>query len=227
MSTIVLIFLMAANVLANHQNQPGYEVCAMMMDGAERVRCLEVVRGATRRYPKEVVEICTKIKDDSFKSRVLLTTRDRVFPSGALEVCQPLASDDSMTQLMRCLTSAGDVQTRWKKSYSEEGYLEKRNWDEWERLYAAMEHSAQQGCQGWEYYAFSNKNWRRDDCWWTAQQTAEWGVDLRTVVRKTSGGRAYTTWDAVPVLRNVTYYLYHCRTNYCCWRWVKDFSEVQ
>lgn len=211
----------------SHASQPGYEVCPLMMDEAERLKCLEIVRGATRAYPIQLIRFLDGFKLDSNKNLALKAAQDRSFPDGALDACEKLATDDSIKAFLKAIEIAGDVKTKQKKVTTDPLEVFVSDWDTHPKAIARAELIASQKCRGWDFYAFENPKWTTQSCW--VDHYSQNVVDYKLVYRQatTSSGRRYDYPTIAPYDKTVYFSRYHCRAKYHCWRWEKDFSEVQ
>lgn len=226
-SFAAVVFLSSLSISVWALPQQGYDVCAKMDDEHDRLKCLEIVREATRPYPKPIIEMADKLVDASFRNRLLVAARDRAFPAKALSVCQPLAKDESIRTLITCIEKAGKYSPKLAKAATEPTEAYAYNFDAYEKSIQATHNQAVSGCKGWPYYEFKDPSWKRNQCWSTThnQSYNDWTITYRREV--TARGTAYDAPVPVAVSRVRTYSLYHCRADFICYRWDKDFTEVE
>ncbi|MEZ4750217.1 MAG: hypothetical protein R3B54_06215 [Bdellovibrionota bacterium] len=226
MKALLLLTLVSIGFSAQAE-QSAYRVCSSMEDEHDKLKCLEIVRGATRSYPDAILKICEGLERGSYRNRVLAAAKDRLFPAEAAEVCLDFAEDEKIKSLLACVEKAGTVSVKQKKVYSTGDEVYVFNWNRYTEATNAAEKNAASGCKGWPYYAFSDANWKTRSCWASSHAQNYTNFTLGSETRYTRKGTPYTAWVPVAYTATRHYKLYHCRANYYCWKWEKDFSEVQ
>lgn len=226
MRWVILLALLLGLSSTASESQTAYQVCSAMEDEHDRLKCLEIVRDATRFFPEEIVSICETLERGSHRNRVLSAAKDRVFPSEALEVCSEFATDERIQTLLKCVETAGDYDPKKKKATSITDQVYVYNWSTYAKAINAAEANASQGCRGWAHYSFSDPNWKRNSCGSSEHAKSRIEYTIKWENRTTRRGTAYSA--PVPVAYTVVdrYHTYHCRANYYCWKWVKDYSDV-
>jgi hypothetical protein len=199
-------------------DQPGYQVCSAMQAEKDRLKCLEIVRFATRPFPLTVVKYCDQLTSDSDKNRVLHIATDRVFPSGALDVCEKDATAQSISALLTCIEKAGDTKPQQKVMTTDRFEIYVSDWSTHQQAIDRSVLIASTKCRGWANYALEAQNPNVQGCWTTSHAASD--IDY------------YVSFDknlmatVVPYTKRWTYKLYHCKVNAYCWRLDRDYTEV-